>query len=563
VFEPGVPSGESQPAPDAAPASSTDGAPESGGPDTTSPTPAAQGGAELLARLAQTARDLELAERIARIGSWTLDPATGRATWSTETYRILGLDPADPPIDLAEIGRIFTPESVARVGAAVERTVATGEPWHLDLEFVRPDGRHGWVVSNGIAERDASGRVVLIRGTMQDVTEQRELEAQLRQAQRLEAIGQLAGGIAHDFNNLLTAIRGYAELVLANLAPNDPNRPDIEQIVVAADRATELIRQLLAFSRRQVLRPAVVDPRELVERIAPLLRRLLGAHIEVITAVAAGVGRIRVDPTQFEQVIVNLAVNARDAMPEGGRLVIEVANVDLDAAYAANHADATPGPHVVLVVSDTGTGMDEATRERIFEPFFTTKPPGQGMGMGLATVYGIVKQSGGSIYVYSEPGHGTSFKVYLPRVEAAEGATEAVGVGDEGPLPRGGETILVVEDEDAVRDFAVRTLAGLGYRILEAADPRTALAIAATHAGPIDLLLTDVTMPGLQGYELAEQLAATRPGLRVLYVSGFSENALAGRGPGPEAAFLGKPFSGDALARAVRRALDTPPRARP
>ncbi|GIW20421.1 MAG: hypothetical protein KatS3mg065_0717 [Chloroflexota bacterium] len=373
---------------------------------------------DLIHRLEQTARDLEFAERIARIGSWTLDPATGRATWSTEMYRILGLDPAGPPIDLEAIGRIFTPESVALVSAAVERTVATGEPWHLELEFVRPDGSHGWVVSNGVAERDPSGRVHRIRGTMQDVTEQRELETQLRQAQRLEAVGQLAGGIAHDFNNLLTAIRGYAELVLANLAPDDPNRPDVEQIVAAADRATELIRQLLAFSRRQLLRPAVVNPAELVEGIAPLLRRLLGEHIELVTVVAPGVGRIRVDPSQFEQVIVNLAVNARDAMPEGGRLLIEVANADLDAAYVANHVDATVGPHVVLTVSDTGTGMDEATKGRIFEPFFTTKPPGRGTGMGLATVYGIVKQSGGSIYVSSEPGHGTSFKVYLPRVEA-------------------------------------------------------------------------------------------------------------------------------------------------
>ncbi len=520
--------------------------------------------AELVARLAQTARDLEFAEQIARIGSWTLDPATGRATWSAEMYRILGLDPAGPPIDLAEIGRIFTPESVARIGEAVERAVATGEPWHLELEFVRPDGTHGWVLSNGIAEQDEAGRVHRIRGTMQDVTEQRQLEDQLRQAQRLEAVGQLAGGIAHDFNNLLTAIRGYAELVLGNLPPDDPNRADVEQIVAAADRATELVRQLLAFGRRQLLRPAVVDPAEVVEGIVPLLRRLLGEHIEVVTSVAPGVGRIRVDPSQFEQVIVNLAVNARDAMPEGGRLLIEVANADLDAAYVANHVDATAGPHVVLTVSDTGTGIDEAVRGRIFEPFFTTKPPGQGTGMGLATVYGIVKQSGGSIYVYSEPGHGTSFKVYLPRVgtepDAGGPSTES---GSTGSLT-GSETILLVEDEEAVRRFAVRTLEGLGYRVLEAPGPDEAIAVAEAVRGPIDLLVTDVTMPGLQGHQLAARLLADRPTLRVLYISGFTENGVAGRGiAGPGTAFLGKPFTGDALARAVRRTLDGPPPSRP
>ncbi len=519
------------------------------------PSPEAPGppGPDLVARLEQTARDLEFAERIARIGSWTLDPETGRATWSTEMYRILGLDPSGPAIDLDAIGRIFTPESVALVGEAVARAVATGEPWHLELEFVRPDGSHGWVVSNGVAERDPSGRVHRIRGTMQDVTDQRLLEAQLRQAQRLEAVGQLAGGIAHDFNNLLTAIRGYAELVLANLPPGDPNRPDVEQIVAAADRATGLTRQLLAFSRRQFLRPAVVDPAELVEGIAPLLRRLLGEHIEVVTAVAPGVGRIRVDPSQFEQVIVNLAVNARDAMPEGGRLHIEVANVDLDADYVARHIEATVGPHVVLTVSDTGTGMDEATKGRIFEPFFTTKPPGRGTGMGLATVYGIVKQSGGSIYVYSEPGHGTSFKVYLPRIEDE---AESVPAAPGRQAPGGSETILLVEDEEAVRRFAARTLDRLGYRVLEASDADEALAVARSFGGAIDLLVTDLTMPGLQGHQLAERLATGRPGLRVLYVSGFTENAVVGRGVvGTGAAFLAKPFSGDALARAVRRAL--------
>ena len=551
MFEPGVPSGESQPAPDAASASTTDGAPESGGPDMTSPTPAAQGGAELLARLAQTARDLELAERIARIGSWTLDPATGRATWSTEMYRILGLDPAGPPIDLAEIGRIFTPESVARVGEAVERTLATGEPWHLDLEFVRPDGRHGWVVSNGIAERDASGRVVLIRGTMQDVTEQGELEAQLRQAQRLEAIGQLAGGIAHDFNNLLTAIRGYAELVLANLAPNDPNRPDIEQIVVAADRATELIRQLLAFSRRQVLRPAVVDPQELVERIAPLLRRLLGEHIEVITAVAPGVGRIRVDPTQFEQVIVNLAVNARDAMPDGGTLQFELGKFHLLPGETPPIADMPPGNWIRISVRDSGIGIPEENMVHIFEPFFTTKPVGQGTGLGLAQVYGIVRQHEGFIEVHSQPGAGTAFNIYLPAQTALEAETPHPELQVE--VNGAGRKVLVVEDDPTTLKALQTLLEARQYQVLAAANGAKALRDFEAEMETVDLVISDIVMPEMGGLALYRITSERWPHIRMLFITGHpldgESQALLEKG---EVAWLQKPFSIQQFNRAIQ-----------
>ena len=513
--------------------------------------------ASLDASLRESRRDLEEAQAIAHIGSWTLDPATGAATWSAEMYRILGLDPDGPAVDLADISQLFTPESVRDVGAAVERAITTGAPWQLDLETVRPDGTHAWVMSNGIAELDDTGVVIKIRGTTQDVTEQRQLEGQLRQAQRLEAVGQLAGGIAHDFNNLLTAIHGYAELVRRNLAAEDGNRADVDQIMLAADRAAELTRQLLAFSRRQILQPRVLDPVVIVASIAPLLQRLLGEQVELVTHAAPGVGRVRVDPSQFEQVIVNLAVNARDAMPAGGKLTIEIVNVELGAAYAAVHGDVRPGPHVALIVSDTGTGMDDVTKARIFEPFFTTKEPGKGTGMGLATVYGIVKQSAGSVYVYSEPGHGTSFKVYLPRVEdAAESdtiATPAAGA------QTGSELILLVENDPAVRAFAARVLTERGYAVLEASNGAEALALAAALPSAIDLLVTDVIMPGQQGHQLALQLAAERPGLHVLYVSGFTENSVVHHGVvGEGVAFLPKPFSGDALGRAVRQALETP-----
>ena len=511
--------------------------------------------AHLVETLQASQRDLEEAQRIAHVGSWTLDPVTGDATWSTEMYRILGLDPAGPPVGFAEIARLFAPESVVRVSQAVARATASGAPWHLDLEIVRPDGTHGWVASNGIAERSPTGAVMRIRGTMQDITEQHRLEDQLRQAQRLEAVGQLAGGIAHDFNNLLTAIRGYAELLQRSLPASDANRADAEQILLAADRAASLTRQLLAFGRRQVLQPRVLDPADVVAGVAPMLRRLLGEHIELVTHAAPDGGRVEVDPSQFEQVVVNLAVNARDAMPDGGTLTIETSNVELDADYVAVHPEVSPGPYLALTVSDTGTGMDEATKARIFEPFFTTKEQGKGTGMGLATVYGIVKQSGGSIYVYSEPDRGSSFKIYLPRIEE-EVAADA-GADAPAAAPTGSETILLVEDNEAVRAFATRVLAQQGYVVIQAAQGVEALALAEAGGDMIDLLLTDVIMPGLQGHELAEQLAARQPGLRVLYISGFTENSVIRHGVVDQGiAFLPKPFTAEALSRAVRQALD-------
>jgi signal transduction histidine kinase/CheY-like chemotaxis protein len=436
----------------------------------------------------------------------------------------------------------------------VQEAIVHGTPFDLELELITAKDRRIWVHTKGTVTMD-QGRTVKITGVFHDITEQRELETQLRQAQRLEVVGQLAGGIAHDFNNLLTAIRGYSELVRRNLGPKDRNRADLDQVVLASDRAVELTRQLLAFSRRQVLQPRIVDPGELVAGVAPMLRRLLGEHIELVTYAAPDLGRVKVDPSQFEQIIVNLAVNARDAMPEGGKLRIETANIELGIGYVASHPGVTPGPYVALIVSDTGSGMSDAVKTHIFEPFFTTKEPGKGTGMGLATVYGIAQQSGGSIYLYSEPGYGTSFKIYLPRVDGAAGA--AASLVPTAVTPTGSETILLVEDEEAVRAYAARILSEQGYLVLEASGGAAALALVATHPGPIDLLVTDVVMPGLQGHQLGKQLSDIRPGLRVLYVSGFTESSVVDQGVvGEGIAFLPKPYTVDALGRAVRLVLD-------
>jgi signal transduction histidine kinase/ActR/RegA family two-component response regulator len=500
-------------------------------------------------------RDPDEIERIAHVGSWTLDPASGEATWSAEMYRILGLDPGGPPLGLADLPWSFTADSVERVTAAVERAVTAGESWQLELEVVRPDGSRRWVESKGLAERDGSETVRRIRGTMQDVTEHRRLQAQLDQAQRLEAVGQLAGGIAHDFNNVLTAIRGYTQLVRDDLGQDDPRAADLDHVLSSADRAADLVAQLLAFSRRQVLKPAVLDPALVVHEVLPMLTRLLGEGIEVVTVAEPGLGRILVDPGQLGQVIVNLGVNARDAMPRGGRLTIEAMNVELDTAYTAAHPGASAGPHVLIAVSDTGHGMDAAIQAKAFDPFFTTKGPDRGTGMGLATVYGIVTQSGGSIYLYSEPGRGTTFKLYFPRTDAP--MTERA---DANALPAarltGSETILLVEDDADVRHFAARVLAGAGFTVHEASSGSDAVELARI-TGHIDLLLTDADLPGVHGREVADRLTEAQPGLPVLFVSGFTEHSIIQHGVvAPDIRFLPKPFRAEDLLRNVREILD-------
>ncbi|MFI5094337.1 MAG: PAS domain S-box protein [Candidatus Acidiferrales bacterium] len=439
---------------------------------------------------------------------------------------------------------------------AAEAASLRGERFQAEYRIVRKDGAVIWVSDTAVVVPGSDSHPVM-EGIIVDITERKLLENQLQQSRRMEAVGRLAGGIAHDFNNLLTIIKGYAELALQRTGIQPELRADVMQIDNASERASMLIRQLLAFSRRQVLQPKVIDLNAIVLALDKLLARLMGEHIEMVTRCGANVGNVKADPAQVEQVIMNLVVNARDAMPKGGRLTVETFNVDLDSTYARDHVSVKPGAYVMLAVSDTGMGMSPETVAHIFEPFFTTKESGQGTGLGLSTVYGIVKQSGGYIWVYSEPGKGTTFKVYLPRVtELAESKTGAVQPPGAG---KGSETILLVEDEEAVRELASRILSAKGYSVVVAKSTQEAEQLATKHAGEIHLLLTDIIMPGTSGRELARRITERHPRTRVLYMSGYTDNVLA-QGGVLEAglSFLQKPFTPGALVQKVRDVLDSP-----
>ena len=428
---------------------------------------------------------------------------------------------------------------------------------NFELQGRRADNTFIWVNLGVQAERDASGHVIHYEWSVADITESKRLEAELRQAQKLDAIGQLAGGIAHDFNNLLTVITGRGHLALGHLPADHPVRRHIDLIQSTAERAAALTRQLLAFSRKQVLEVKVLNVNAVVMGLAPLLRRLIGEDVEFSVVPASDLGAVKADPSQLEQIVVNLAVNARDAMPAGGTLSVETSNVELDEAYVRRHPGAAAGRFVALAISDTGHGMDAAVRARIFEPFFTTKEPGKGTGLGLATVFGIVKQSGGSIEVESEPGRGTRFRVYLPRVdEALDQATPA----PSGPAGAGGsETILLVEDDADVRELALETLTGHGYVVIPASGAAEALALAAGHREPIHLLVTDVVMPQISGRGLAERLTPDRGEMRILYMSGYTDDAIFRHGVLEAGTpFLQKPFTPQSLLQKVREVLDRP-----
>jgi len=385
--------------------------------------------------------------------------------------------------------------------------------------------------------------------------ERARLEEQLRQAQKLESIGRLAGGVAHDFNNLLTVINGYSDLVLARLPEGALLRRQIALIRKAGERAAGLTQQLLAFGSRQMVEPKPLDLNVMVADSAEMLQGIAGEDVKLITVLGPSLGWVMADAGQIHQVLMNLVVNARHSMRKGGKLIIETANVGLDEGYAAVHPEVAPGPYVLLAVTDTGCGMDEATRQRIFEPFFTTKPMGEGTGLGLSTVYGIVRQSQGWIWVYSEPDRGTTFKIYLPRMDAGPAAAEAAESARA--TLSGAETVLVVEDQDEVRRLAAATLESRGYCVLEAAEGQEALSLAECHPKPIHLALIDVVLPGMNGRELAERLKTLRPEVKVLYTSGHTQTAIAQRGVLEcGVAFLPKPFSSDALAAKVREVLD-------
>ncbi len=392
-------------------------------------------------------------------------------------------------------------------------------------------------------------------GVSRDVTQRLQLEEQLRQAQKMESIGQLAGGIAHDFNNLLTVINGFADLILPELSPSDPMRKDVASIRQAGQSASEITQQLLAFSRKQIIQPRILDLNQLVANMEPILWRTIREDIGIEMSLAPDLWRVKVDPTQIEQVIMNLAANARDAMPLGGELTIKTANVLLDKEYVAHYLGATPGKHVMLAISDTGIGMNQELRSHIFEPFFTTKAVGKGTGMGLATVYGIVKQSGGNIWCYSEEGEGTTFKIYLP--SAVDESQVSVPREDEEEIPTGTEVILLVEDDATVRGLALRMLENAGYTVLEARDVEDALDQTQQHPGPIHVLLSDVVMPGMSGRDLADRITQMRPDVKVVYMSGYADEAIAHHGVlGPDTAFVQKPFSAISLLRKVREVLE-------
>jgi signal transduction histidine kinase/ActR/RegA family two-component response regulator len=430
------------------------------------------------------------------------------------------------------------------------------------MQFRRRDGTPIWVEENARAYRGSDGQILYFEGSIQDINEKRlaaaemlSLQEQLRQSQKMEAVGRLAGGIAHDFNNLLTVISGYSQLSLTTLQEKDPLRENITEIQRATERAASLTRQLLAFSRRQILDMRLIDLNLVVQDLDKMLRRVIGEDIELATLLDKNLWTVKSDPSQIEQVILNLAVNARDAMPKGGRLTIETSNVHLDQEHASAPVSVKPGPCVRLSIMDTGVGMSLEVMERAFEPFFTTKEKGRGTGLGLSTVYGIVKQSGGDVWVHSEVGRGTTFEMFFPKAEETTGALKLTSSPPD--RLQGSETILLVEDEASVRILTSKTLRSYGYHILEAANGEEAIRIVQEGPEKIHLLLTDVVMPGMSGREVAERISPLFPEMKVLYISGYADSAIVHHGVlDPGTALLLKPFKPDTLAQRVRGVLD-------
>jgi PAS domain S-box-containing protein len=501
---------------------------------------------------------LEKAQEVGHIGSWVAD-ADGKIGWSNEAHRIFGVPIGEFGGTPAEFFERVHPDDREMVRAAAQTAPDWTATYSIDHRIVRPDGTIRWVHAQADLIRDAAGKPIRIIGTIQDITERRQLEEQLRQAQKMEAIGRLAGGIAHDLNNALTAIAGYAELALGDIELVHPARPDIEEIKRAAARAASVTRQLLAFSRHKIVEPRIFELNDTVHAIVRLVTRLLGPDIDVLSNTGRSLPPILGDPGQVEQAIVNLAVNARDAMPNGGRLTLETLVMEVDEAYARAHVPMAPGRYAVLRVSDTGHGMAAETKARIFEPFFTTKEIGKGTGLGLSMVYGTLKQIGGFIFVDSEPGAGTKFSLFFPPApHAADSArAEPAGASSRGHAAPGnaGPTLLIVEDEDAVRNLVASALRNEEYELLLAGSADEALDIVAKREGAIDLLLTDAVMPGRSGVDLARELTERKPGLPVILMSGYTEETLPMGGVEPAITLLPKPFTPRELRQRIREKL--------
>jgi len=485
------------------------------------------------------------------------DPKTNRVTFGNNLETILGYSPEEIGGVKNRWRELIHPDDLERYTKEVDRIVASGEePLHLEYRVRKKDGTYFTMKDEGRFIHNDAEKAGHMVGFITDVTEQRMLEEQLRQSQKMEAVGRLAGGLAHDFNNLLTVIKGYSRMVLDNPRREDQVRINVGHIDSAAERAASLTRHLLAFSRKQVLQPKVLDLNALIVNLDQMLRRLIGEDIEVVTKTASNLDSVKADPSQIEQVIMNLVVNARDAMPRGGKLILETANVELDAEYAREHEGVRPGRYVMLAVSDTGSGMDQQTQARIFEPFFTTKELGRGTGLGLSTVYGIVRQSGGHIWVYSEINRGTTFKVYLARVEDPAATVQPAS---RSAVPESGhETLLLVEDDQQVRELTHSVLVDCGYNVLVAENGAAAVRVCEEHGSQVSLLLTDVVMPGISGREVASQVSARWPNIKVLFMSGYTENSIVHHGVLDDGTFfLAKPFTPSTLSKKVREVLDS------
>lgn len=493
----------------------------------------------------------------ARMGSWEWNLQTGEIVWCENLAPLLGLH-TDTFVGSSQsfLEHVY-PEDRELLVKLFNRTAEGGADYDIEFRIAWPDKTIRWVGSQGRIFFDETSRPVQLIGVVIDLTRHKQLEEEMLQLQKMETIGMLAGGIAHDFNNLLMGILGFSSLVREALPADDPSREEIEEVLKIVDQGTVLTNRLLAFGRRQIIQPRLLDLSAVIADMDKMLRRLIGDNIEISTLFGTGGICVKTDPGQIEQVIVNLAINARDAMPEGGKLTIEAASVELDEIYARQHPDVIPGAYIRLTVSDTGCGMDQETQSHIFEPFFSTKEPDKGTGLGLSTVYGIVKQNNGRIEVSSEPGQGTTFTLYLPQVE--EAVEEIIEEQHPTALLRGSETILLVDDDELVRNPIHRMLSQDGYTLLEAGSGEEALQVCAQYQDPIDLLVTDVMMPRMNGPELAEQLKILRPNVKVLYISGHPERAgeLIARMES-DAPLLPKPFAFESLLDNVRKVLGAP-----
>ncbi|MDY0221877.1 MAG: PAS domain-containing protein [Desulfobacterium sp.] len=499
------------------------------------------------------------AQRIAKIGHWELCLPSGTTRWSKEIFRIFGLDPAKGGPSFAAHKNLIHDEDWELFDRSIQTLSAKGTPFNIEFRILRSNGQIGWIHGKGSADKSEDGKAYRIFGTAQDITERKQLERQIQVSQKLESIGKLAGGVAHDFNNMLSVILGYLDFAFRKTKDNQDLYGDLKEIQKAALRSANLTKQLLAFARQQVIEPKVLNLNNTVESMLKMLRRLIGENIELSWLPVSRLWPVKIDPSQIDQILANLCVNARDAITGVGKLTIEMETKSFNEQYCKQHSGFIPGDFVVLAVSDNGCGMDKDTLNNLFVPFFTTKEVNQGTGLGLATVYGIVKQNNGFINVYSEPGQGAIFKIYLPRFYAAD-ETPRVLV-PENLMPTGSETILLVEDEPSILQMAGMMLELSGYSVLSAATPAEAIDLANSYVGKIHLLMTDVVMPKMDGRELAKKVIDICPAIKLLFMSGYTANIIADHGEVKEGvAFIQKPFSLKELTEKLRDVLDRAPR---